>query len=608
MGYSGVIVFGDSLVDAGNALGLANWYNGLPFIEPVDAAPTADKGYYSGRFTNGFTFADLISNKYLGISTKPVFPYGYEDPYVGVPIAPFASDPSGHNLNFAYGGAQMRRGDEKVPDIDGQTDAWRDAVDGHADPNALHLFAFGANDVHDLVPKTGAWASLSTAQATLTKAADKFIHEILQTIDDGVNHVLVIGVPDIGIQPYYNGLIDEAARRAVATQYAQMLDDMIRSRIGALTLPSDVEFKYVSFTGMADQVIGLLDDLYPASQVYPLNQSSVVFFDKAHPTAQLNAMAAAYLLDQLNGTSSGDALPLGTPDYTLNAGIGSKGEVDTVVFSLAANTTYTFNMLGLSSLGGSVSMLEDPLVKVVGPSGSLIATNDDGGVGLDASLKFTTGAAGDYIVQLSGVGSMTGTYRLQADGTALGNTTYVVSHSSAIILERAGEGTDAVLTSVSYALQAQSSIEQLRTSSDTGTSSINLTGNGIVQSIIGNAGNNIINGKGGSDAMWGLGGNDTFVFDTALGSTNVDRIYDFNPATDSIRLDDAFFRGLTLGALSSGAFATGSAATQADDRIIYDPTTGKLYFDPDGAGGAAQVQFATLNVGLGLTSADFFVV
>jgi Ca2+-binding RTX toxin-like protein len=319
-------------------------------------------------------------------------------------------------------------------------------------------------------------------------------------------------------------------------------------------------------------------------------------------------MAAAYLLDQLNGTSSGDALPLGAPDYTLNAGIGSKGEVDTVVFSLAANTTYTFNMLGLSSLGGNVTMLEDPLVKVVGPSGSLIATNDDGGVGLDASLKLTTGAAGDYVVQLSGVGSMTGTYRLQADGTALGNTTYVVSHSSAIILERAGEGTDAVLTSVSYALQAQSSIEQLRTSSDTGTASINLTGNGIVQSIIGNAGNNIINGKGGSDALWGLGGNDTFVFDTALGSTNVDRIYDFNPATDSIRVDDAFFRGLTLGALSAGAFATGSAATQADDRIIYDSTTGKLYFDPDGAGGAAQVQFATLNVGLGVTSADFFVI
>ena len=106
MGYSGVIVFGDSLVDAGNALGLANWYDDLPFTDPVDAAPTSDKGYYSGRFTNGFTFADLLSNKYLGIPTKPIFPYGYEDPYIGVRISPFASDPSGHNLNFAYGGAQ----------------------------------------------------------------------------------------------------------------------------------------------------------------------------------------------------------------------------------------------------------------------------------------------------------------------------------------------------------------------------------------------------------------------------------------------------------------------------------------------------------------------
>ena len=608
MGYSGVIVFGDSLVDSGNALGLANWYNGLPFTEPVDAAPIASAGYYAGRFTNGFNFADLISNKYLGITTKPVFPFGYDDPFLGLPIAPFASDPSGHNLNFAYGGAQMRRGGEKVPSIDGQTDAWRDAVDGHADPNALHLFAFGANDVHDLVPKTGAWASLSAATSALTKAADKFIHEILQTIDDGVNHVLVLGVPNIGVQPYYNGLVDEAARRAVATQYSQMLDDLIRTRIAALTLPSDVELKYVSFTGMADQVIDQLDDLYPASQVYPLNLSSVVFFDQAHPTAQLHAMAAAYLLDQLNGTVSGDVRPLLTADYVLNASIGVKGEVDTVVLSLASNTTYTLNMLGLSSLGGNVSVLGDPLLKVIGPSGSLVGTNDDGGVGLDASLTFTTGAAGDYTVQLTGVGSMAGTYRLQADGTAIGNTTYTVTHSSAVILERAKEGTDTVLTSVSYTLEAAASIEQLRTNSDAGIASINLTGNNIDQSIIGNAGTNIIDGRGGSDSLWGLGGSDTFFFSTALGLTNVDRIYDFNPIADTIRLDDAIFGGLSLGSLSPGAFALGPIAAQADDRIIYDPTSGKLYFDADGIGGMAQVHFATLNAGLQLTSADFFVV
>ena len=45
MGYTGVFVFGDSLVDAGNALALAEWYDDLPFTDPVDSAPTADEGY-----------------------------------------------------------------------------------------------------------------------------------------------------------------------------------------------------------------------------------------------------------------------------------------------------------------------------------------------------------------------------------------------------------------------------------------------------------------------------------------------------------------------------------------------------------------------------------
>ena len=608
MGYSGVITFGDSLVDPGNALGLANWYDGLPFAEPVDAAPTPDKGYYQGRFTNGFTYADLIANKYLGVPTKPVFPYAYEDPYLGIRIAPFASDPSGNNLNFAYGGARMRHGNEAVPDLDGQTDAWRDAVDGHADANALHIFSFGANDVHDLVPKTGAWANLTSAVAALTRAADKFIHEILQTIDDGVNHVLVTGVPDIGIQPYYNGLVDEAERRAIGTKYAAMLDGMIRSRIERLDLPSDVEFKYVSFTQMADHVLGTLDDLFPVSQVYPLNRSSLVFFDKAHPTAELHAMAAAYLLDQLNGRVSGDALPLVVADYSLNGSIGVKGETDAVVLSLAAGTKYTLQMLGLSSLGGNASVLADPLLTVTAPGGSLLGSNDDGGVGLDSSFTFTTGAAGDHVISLKGVGSMVGSYRFRADGAALGDNVYSVTHSNAVILERAGEGYDTVLASVSYALQSGTSIEMLRTSSDAGNTAINLTGNELAQKIVGNAGDNLIDGKGGPDSIWGLAGKDVFVFSAALGPANVDRINDYSPSDDSIRLDDAVFQGLALGSLPSGAFVRGAAATQADDRIIYDPQTGNLYFDHDGFGGDAQILFATLNAGLKFGVSEFIIV
>ena len=84
--------------------------------------------HFKGRFSNGYTFADLVANKAVGLVTKPVFPYDFEDPWLGIPIAPFESDPSGKSLNFAYGGARIEQGEEVVPDLDGQTDAFRDAV------------------------------------------------------------------------------------------------------------------------------------------------------------------------------------------------------------------------------------------------------------------------------------------------------------------------------------------------------------------------------------------------------------------------------------------------------------------------------------------------
>ena len=127
MAYSGFFTFGDSLVDSGNALKLAQWYGTLTFSDLPEGAPTASQGYFQGRFSNGYTFADLLSNKEIGAVTKPVFPYGYEDPWLGIPVAPWAGDPSGNNLNFAYGGAQIKQGKEVVSDLDAQTKALADA-------------------------------------------------------------------------------------------------------------------------------------------------------------------------------------------------------------------------------------------------------------------------------------------------------------------------------------------------------------------------------------------------------------------------------------------------------------------------------------------------
>ena len=88
----------------------------------------------------------------------------------------------------------------------------------------------------------------------------------------------------------------------------------------------------------------------------------------------------------------------------------------------------------------------------------------------------------------------------------------------------------------------------------------------------------------------------------------VDRITDFNVAADTIRLDNAVFKGLGEGWLAAGAFHTGTAAADAQDRIIYNKTTGVISFDADGSGSGAAVHFATVSPGLALTNADFFVI
>jgi len=48
---------------------------------------------------------------------------------------------------------------------------------------------------------------------------------------------------------------------------------------------------------------------------------------------------------------------------------------------------------------------------------------------------------------------------------------------------------------------------------------------------------------------------------------------------------------------------------QADDRILYDTASKSLFYDADGAGGAAAVKFATIGTLTGsLDHTDFFVV
>jgi Ca2+-binding RTX toxin-like protein len=109
--------------------------------------------------------------------------------------------------------------------------------------------------------------------------------------------------------------------------------------------------------------------------------------------------------------------------------------------------------------------------------------------------------------------------------------------------------------------------------------------------------------------MNGGAGADQFVFDTALdGLGNVDRIADFSVADDTILLDQSIFSAIaSTGTLDASAFRAGTAAQDADDRVIYDSASGRIYYDADGSGAGAQVLFAQVTAGLALTNADFLV-
>jgi hypothetical protein len=97
-----------------------------------------------------------------------------------------------------------------------------------------------------------------------------------------------------------------------------------------------------------------------------------------------------------------------------------------------------------------------------------------------------------------------------------GNDKFIVDNLSDVVVESIGKGTaDRVYASVSYQLASGEEIEILNTSSNGGVGAINLVSNGFVQTIVGNAGANILNGLGGADTMQGLGGDDKYHIDNA---------------------------------------------------------------------------------------------
>lgn len=112
----------------------------------------------------------------------------------------------------------------------------------------------------------------------------------------------------------------------------------------------------------------------------------------------------------------------------------------------------------------------------------------------------------------------------------------------------------------------------------------------------GGDGDDTLYGGAGSDVLIGGAGSDRFLFNKLPDIAGVDTIADFSAQQDKIVLNKAAFSGLG-GALSQENFTAAGGAIGLMTpltRLVYDSSSGGVYYDPDGNGPGATVLFGVV--------------
>ncbi|TBC13821.1 M10 family metallopeptidase [Rhizobium ruizarguesonis] len=190
--------------------------------------------------------------------------------------------------------------------------------------------------------------------------------------------------------------------------------------------------------------------------------------------------------DTLNGGVGADSLIGGEGDDTYI--VDNAGDLVTEAADEGADTVRT--TLASYTLGSDVENLTYTGTAAFTGTGNGLANTIRGAAGAD----ILDGKAGADIL-IGGVG----------------NDTYIVDNVGDVVTEGLNEGTDLIKTALSiYTLG--NNVENLLY---TGSASFTGTGNALVNTITGGAGNDLLDGGAGNDTLDGGGGNDIYVVDSA---------------------------------------------------------------------------------------------
>jgi VCBS repeat-containing protein len=288
------------------------------------------------------------------------------------------------------------------------------------------------------------------------------------------------------------------------------------------------------------------------------NDTPVVTADTAAVREDVTLIATGNVLSNDSDVDQGTVLSV------VNAGVfaGSHGQL-----TLNADGTYSYALDNTSqavqSLAGGQAVTDvfayqasDGIAITASALTIIINGTDDGlviiGTNCDDILIGTP--YDDTLNGLAGADTMKG---------GAGNDTYIVDKTCDMVIETANNGTDTVLSSVTYTLG--SNVENLTL---TGTNAINGTGNSLDNVMVGNsavntltggsgndllnggAGNDLLNGNAGNDILEGAGGNDT------LTDNSGKNLFDGGNGTD--KLTGGSGNDLYLGGTGNDTIATGT--------------------------------------------------
>ncbi|MBK9595394.1 MAG: hypothetical protein IPO57_08575 [Rhodocyclales bacterium] len=242
--------------------------------------------------------------------------------------------------------------------------------------------------------------------------------------------------------------------------------------------------------------------------------------------------------DVLNGRAGADAMIGGAGNdtyYVDEAGDAVTELADEGTDRVISAISYTLGdhlenltLSGTAAIDGTGNALDNVIV------GNAASNRLDGQAGDD---RLTGGASDDVLLGGEGNDVLNGSGGADAMAGGAGNDIYYVDDAGDAVTEQADEGTDRVISHISYTLG--DNLENLTLS---GSEAISGTGNALDNRIVGNdasntldgqagddrltggaaddillggEGNDVLNGSGGADAMAGGAGNDIYYVDDA---------------------------------------------------------------------------------------------